>query len=520
MSLKISKFFEELFNNFLSLNDDTKAVIVSDMDGLVIAGEKRDDVEIEIISVLTTIINPILDRIRHEFSFQNFGTASFDTEKYRLLFISVDEKTTLSLVLNTMASVDKVSPYAYFLAEKTAQIIDLEEGEEIQLKVPNFEYEAKRSERLKEQIYQLRLDHGGIYRFKFIIIGDHEVGKTSIIRRFVENKFTKNYRATIGLNIMSHKFEFYDNQIQFSLWDIGAQKFFKRLRKMYYMGAQAAFIVFDVTNNESFEHVEDWYNEVNQFLNLRNLPIIIVGNKVDLEEEREVDYQEGVKLTKKLSEEGRVSNISYIETSALTGENIQDAFSLISYHYIMKHKETEEGILRKSLKKLLDEILEKKDTLELTFLQRNLFWSPGLQILMDVNKESSINERIEEKNKRIYKYSNGLILKNNIFEDFKVENSDCVFCIFDGRKKEHIDPEWRKTIIQVIEELKDKKVLLVGIRVSEGTDWSQLMEEFNVNQYLENNLVSLLFFKIGLEYRLEIYDQLEIMLNTAKDLIR
>ncbi|TFF90576.1 MAG: GTP-binding protein [Promethearchaeota archaeon] len=517
MSLNISKFFEELFNNFLDINNETDALIVSDRDGLVITGEKREDVDIEIVSVLTTIINPILERIRHEFSFQNFGTASFDTEKHRLLFISVNETTTLSIVLDPLASVDKVSPYAYFLAEKAAQIINMEEGDQIQLKVPNFEYEAERSERLKEQIYQLRLDQGGEYRFKFIIIGDHEVGKTSIVRRFVENKFTKDYRATIGLNIMSHKYEFYGNQIQFSLWDIGAQSFFKRFRKTYYTGAQAAFIVFDVTNRESFENIQTWYDEVNQFLDLKKLPIVIVGNKVDLENQRIIEYQEGVKMTKEISEKEDISNISYIETSALTGENIQDAFSLISYHYIMKHKELEEGVLRKDLKKILDENLEKTDSFEINFLQKNLFWSPGLQILMEVYKDSPISEKIEESDKRIYRYSNGLVLKNSTFENFKIENSDCVFCIFDGRSKEHIDLEWRETIIKIIEELKDRKVLLVGIRVSEGTDWSQLLEEFNVNQYLENNLISLLFFKIGLEYRLEIYDQLEVMLNTAKD---
>jgi len=74
----------------------------------------------EIISVLTTIIIPILERIREEFSFKKFGTASFDTDDHRLLFITIDEETILSLVLDTMASIDKISPYAYFLAEKSA----------------------------------------------------------------------------------------------------------------------------------------------------------------------------------------------------------------------------------------------------------------------------------------------------------------------------------------------------------------------------------------------------------------
>ena len=122
---------------------------------MVIAGEKRKDIDLEIVSVLTSIINPILERIRDEFAFREFGTASFDTEFNRLLFISLDERRTLSLVLNHLASVDKASPYAYLLAEKSVQILNAEEGDNIQLNIPNFEYETDATateERVRNQI--------------------------------------------------------------------------------------------------------------------------------------------------------------------------------------------------------------------------------------------------------------------------------------------------------------------------------------------------------------------------------
>ena len=73
-------------------------------------------------------------------------------------------------------------------------------------------------------------------------------------------------------------------------------------------------------------------------------------------------------------------------------------------------------------------------------------------------------------------------------------------------------------MIKIISGITENRVALIGIRVSEASDWSQLMEEFNINKYLEKKMISLLFFKIGIEYRLEIYDQLEVMLNTIKDL--
>ena len=92
MVIQKNKLFRELFNEFLKSNTEVESVVVSDSEGLVIAGEKRKDIDIELVSVLTSIINPILERMRNEFEFQKFGNASFDTEDHRLLFISVDEE--------------------------------------------------------------------------------------------------------------------------------------------------------------------------------------------------------------------------------------------------------------------------------------------------------------------------------------------------------------------------------------------------------------------------------------------
>ncbi len=526
LSINRTKLFTELFSQFLEINKDIEAVIVSDQQGLIIAGQKRSSVDMEIVSVLTSIINPILERIRDEFAFREFGTASFDTEFYRLLFISLDERRTLSLVLNNLASVDKASPYAYLLAEKSVQVLNAEEGDTIQFTIPNFEYETDASalsERLKNQIYQMRLDEGALYRFKFVIIGAHEVGKTSLVRRFVENKFSHDYRATIGLNILSHSMEFFSSSVVYSLWDVGAQAYFKRFRQTYYLGAQAAFIVFDLTNPKSFESIKTWYEELEDFIGGREIPIIIIGNKTDLVDQRVIDYQDGVQLVNELSKKPNIK-ISYIETSALTGENVEDAFTLIAYHYITKSKEEEEDRLKKDLLNELELILEMKkekvDNLEsaltLTIISENEFWSPGLQILTEINSLSKCERIKDAKDEKFYKFSNGLVLKNFLYNNFEVSDSDGVFCIFDSRDKEHVDPVWKDVVVKIINDIEENKVVLIGIRVSEKSDWSSIMEEFNVNEILERKVVSLLFFKIGVEYRLEIYDQLKVMLNTIK----
>jgi len=515
--LTVSKkiLFSDLLNNFLSINEEVEAVIVSDEEGFIICGERQSGVDMEIVSVLTAVVNPILERIRDEFSFRKFGNASFDTDKHRLLFISVDEKITLSLVISNMASIDKFSPYAFFLAEKVAQILSAEEEEVIQIVIPNLDYVAEESKRIKHQIYQLRLESGGIYRFKFIIIGDHEVGKTSIVRRFVENRFSHNYRATIGLNIMSHSFEAFGNKISLSLFDIGAQKYFKRFRRTYYQGAQASFIVYDITNRQTYENVKVWIQELEEFIENKELPIILVGNKSDLIEQRQVSTQEGADLANELSTT-RASKISHIETSALSGENIEDAFSLISYHFIMKSKEREESRLKEELYNEITSILDEKGSLNLAFIAESPYWSPGLQILTEIDQLGQFSEKEIENAEKTYEYPNGLILKNFLYDKIDVSTTDGVFCVFDAREKLHIAPSWKEIVVNIIKNIQENKVVLIGIRVSENMDWSHLMEEINVNKFLEEKMVSLMFFKIGEEYRLEIFDELNIMLNTIR----
>ena len=166
----------------------------------------------------------------------------------------------------------------------------------------------------------------------------------------------------------------------------------------------------------------------------------------------------------------------------------------------------------------INSLLKKRGKLTISFITENPYWSPGLQILNDVNTLCECEKLLDDKDKRLYKYSNGLIIKNFLFDNLSVKDSDGVFVIFDARKKTHIEQKWKEIVVNIISNLKENKVALIGVRVSDETDWSNIMEEFNVNQYLEKKMVSLLFFKIGFEYRLEIYDQLDVMFSTITNL--
>ncbi len=515
MSITKDHYFKKLLRNFLEIDESIEAIIISDEQGFVISGEKRKNIDMELVSVLTGLINPVLETIRNEFAFKKLGTASFDTEKNRLLFISIDENLILSIILSTFALIDKISPYAYFLAEKIDQILNMKEGELIQISIPNFEIGLETSNeptRIEEQIYQMKLDSGTSYQFKFIIIGDHKVGKTSIVRRFAEGKFSHDYRATIGLNILSHSIEFYGNQINISLWDVGAQDYFKRLRKTYYLGVQAAFIAFDLTNRQSYDDIKKWYKELEDFIGDKEIRVVIVGNKSDLKNQRVVKYQEGVQIVKELSDK-QTFMLSYIETSALTGENVEDAFKLIAYNYIVKSKKENEEILKEKLMSKINSVLSKKDKLTLSFITETAFWSPGLQIITEVNKLSGSQKLEDRGDTKLYEYSNGLVIKNFLYDTVDLSDSDGVFVIFDARWKGRIELVWRDVVIKIINSLSENKVALVGIRVSEKSDWSKIMEELNVYEYLEQKAISLLFFKITSEFRFKIYEQIELMLN-------
>ena len=517
MPLQKNKVFKDLFTKFLEINTEVESVIVSDSEGLIIAGEMRLDIDMELVSVLTSIINPILERMRNEFEFKKFGNATFDTEDHRLLFISIDEERILSMVIESMASTEKLSPYGFFLAEKTAQILSAGEDDDIQISVPNFEYEAENVVRLKNQLYQMDLGTQAEYRFKFVILGDHEVGKTSIIRRFVEKKFTESYRATIGLNILSHTFDFFGSEIGVTLFDLGAQKYFKRFRKTYYLGAQAAFIVFDLTNRASFDNVINWYQELRSFVPDEDVPIVIVGNKMDLKEDRQVFYQEGVRLANTFSEKEKIK-LTYIETSALTGENVEDAFNLISYHYVMMSKEIEDQRRGKILLDKINEILKKKIVFTISFITESSIWSPGLQIITNIKELGDKSLTHDYEDEQSYQFTSGLIVKQHqLAAADNVSSSDGVFCILDARDNTQQDISRKEVITTIVQNCKRPCVILIGIRASESSNWSQIIEQLNIDQPLDDAKIDLIYFRISENYRLDIYDQLGVMLSHIND---
>lgn len=322
--------FQTLLTNFIDAVPNIFAVIISDMDGLVIANKGNPEFDEDISGALTVSLQPILDQIREQFAFKkSFGTASFDTEDYSLIFVDTTRNAIVNVVMDLMGSIDKTLPYVYLLAEKVALI--LEGNAETQTEIPRIGFNLPEDEtaeiREKNQFYPKDIKPGRFF-FKTLILGDAGVGKTSLMMRFAEDRFQEDYRATIGLNMLVHTMTLLsrgNTSVNFSIWDIGSQKYFQRVRPTYYQGAKCAFLVFDITSRESFENLTTWRDEL--VAQVGNVPYFIVGNKTDLEGQRAVPESEGQALA-------REWNTSYLETSAKTGENVTDAFRLMAYHLV------------------------------------------------------------------------------------------------------------------------------------------------------------------------------------------
>lgn len=160
------------------------------------------------------------------------------------------------------------------------------------------------------------------YTLKIIIIGEPAVGKTSLVKKFITGRFTKDYRSSIGTNIFTKNIKLEENnEIKMQLWDIAGQERWIIMRPSYYVGAKGVIIVGDLTRKNTFEQIEKfWIPDVKKYC--IDAPIILLANKTDLG--TELSETEINSLKKK------INVISIIQTSAKTGENVDLAFKIIS----------------------------------------------------------------------------------------------------------------------------------------------------------------------------------------------
>ena len=162
------------------------------------------------------------------------------------------------------------------------------------------------------------LDSEYDYLFKLILVGDSYVGKTNILSKYIKNEFNQNTKSTVGVEFGAKLLKIEDKIIKAQIWDTAGQERYKSITSAYYKGAKGAFIVYDITNRLTFESVDKWVQDLN--LNSdKNITLLLIGNKMDLADKRVVSKEEG-------EEKAKSFGLAFLETSALTGENIDKVF--------------------------------------------------------------------------------------------------------------------------------------------------------------------------------------------------
>eukprot|EP00736_Rhodelphis_marinus_P013085 Rmarinus@m.13900 len=163
---------------------------------------------------------------------------------------------------------------------------------------------------------------GPLTKYKLVFIGDQSVGKTSIITRFMYDKFDASYNATIGIDFLSKTMYLEDRTVRLQLWDTAGQERFRALIPSYIRDSSVAVLVYDITSQQTYKSVDKWIEDVRQERG-SDVVIVLVGNKTDLVDKREVSVEEGEAKAKE-------HNVLFIETSAKTGFNIKALFRKIA----------------------------------------------------------------------------------------------------------------------------------------------------------------------------------------------
>ena len=156
------------------------------------------------------------------------------------------------------------------------------------------------------------------YLFKYIIIGDAAVGKSNILLRYAHGQFKDEYQLTIGVEFGAKNIKIKDKIYRIQIWDTAGQENFRSITRAYYKNSVCALVVYDITNKESFSNISSWIEDCkNQ--SPKSIFMVLVGNKSDLNDKREVSYDDGKDLAEK-------NNMLFFETSAKNGDNIEDIF--------------------------------------------------------------------------------------------------------------------------------------------------------------------------------------------------
>ena len=179
--------------------------------------------------------------------------------------------------------------------------------------------------------------------YKIIIIGDSGVGKSNILGRYLHDEFKEDTKSTVGVEFGSKKMQIENATIKLQIWDTAGQERYRSITSAYYKGAKGALIVYDITRKCTFDNIDKWISDL-KLNGDKNICIVILGNKSDLDDKREVSKGDGIKKSE-------MYKTAFLETSALNGDNIGKAFDEIIEQIIQNNKSFFEDSNKKEMDK-------------------------------------------------------------------------------------------------------------------------------------------------------------------------
>ncbi len=170
--------------------------------------------------------------------------------------------------------------------------------------------------------------------YKVVIFGDAGCGKTTLTQRFLTNLFKSDTKMTIGVDFEVKSMDINGKKVKLQIWDFGGEERFRFLLPTYVRGANGALFMYDVTNYSSLAHIDDWMLVVRKEIKSEpdTFPIIVVGGKADLIDDREVTGDEGINIAKSRGVDG------FIECSSKSGDNVEETFDALTRLMIQKSK--------------------------------------------------------------------------------------------------------------------------------------------------------------------------------------
>ncbi|NHJ22299.1 MAG: GTP-binding protein [Candidatus Lokiarchaeota archaeon] len=302
-----SSDLQRILDNLVEEIPELLAALVVDFNGFIIAKKSIKKFDDELIGGIMSLLDETLNRIK-SLTQSELGSGSFDIDQFRLFYIQLGKNTGALLVLigDQYSHLDRYVPYSYIIADKISLLLS---NCDVACKFPSITEDA-----------DLVLDSKSK---NFIIIGSEAVGKSTLSRRVCNDSFIENYHPTIGVSVIEKELETRQNKtVKVNIFDLSSLKSFGKVRRYFYQYSSAILIMFDYSKEESLNEVENWITEARQFVSDKEVPFLIVGNKVDL-------VNDNNNLRKKAEMIALNHNYRLFETSILNNQGLDEIFEYL-----------------------------------------------------------------------------------------------------------------------------------------------------------------------------------------------